>query len=99
MLESKDKNLKVLECKDKELKMQGSKVSINSKQDKLKNQSSEYHMMWVVFFYMFSFMVTFLLKIEILEIYGEDLRKIPTGHELNQVVKCEGSLNRGKDEK
>jgi len=44
-------------------------------------------------------MVTFLLKIEILEIYGEDLRKIPTGHELNQVVKCEGSLNRGKDEK
>jgi len=51
MLESKDKNLKVLECKDKELKvleckdmeleMQESKVPINSKQDKLKNQSFE----------------------------------------------------------
>jgi len=45
VLESKDKNLKVLECKDKELKMQESKVSINSKQDKFKKQSSEYHMM------------------------------------------------------
>jgi len=55
VLESKDKNLKVLQCKDKELKvlefkdkelkMQESKVLINSKQDKLKNQSSEYHMM------------------------------------------------------
>ena len=30
-------------------------------------------------------MVTFLLKIRILTINGEDLRKIPTGHELNQV--------------
>ena len=49
MLESKDKNLKVVECKDKELKMEESKVPINSKQDKLKNQSSEYHMMWVDF--------------------------------------------------
>jgi len=45
VLESKDKNLKVLEFKDSELKMQEIKVSINSKQDKLKNQSSEYHMM------------------------------------------------------
>jgi len=45
VLERKDKNLKVLECKDKELKMQESKMTINSKQDKLKNQSSEYHMM------------------------------------------------------
>jgi len=45
VLESKDKNLKGLECKDKELKMQESKVPINSKQDKLKNLSSEYHMM------------------------------------------------------
>jgi len=43
--ESKDNNLKVLQCKDKELKVLESKVSINSKQDKLKNQSSEYHMM------------------------------------------------------
>ena len=47
--ESKDKNFKVLECKDNELKMQQSKVSINSKQDKLKNRSSECHMMWVDF--------------------------------------------------
>jgi len=31
-------------------------------------------------------MITLLLKIEILTINGEDLRKIPTGHELNQVV-------------
>jgi len=45
-------------------------------------------------------MVTLLLKVEILTIRGEDLRKIPTGHELNQLVnKCEGSLRRGKDEK
>ena len=44
-------------------------------------------------------MVTLLLKIEILTIKGEDLRKIPTGHEHNQVVKCEDSLHRGKDEK
>jgi len=29
--------------------MQESKVPINFKQDKLKNQSSEYHMMWVDF--------------------------------------------------
>jgi len=36
---------------------------------------------------MFLFMVTLLLKIEILTIKGEDLRMIPTGHELNQVVK------------
>ena len=39
VLESKDKNIKVIEwkeCKDKELKMQESKVPINSKQDKLK---------------------------------------------------------------
>jgi len=43
-------------------------------------------LMWVDF-YMFSFMVTFLLNIEILTIKGEDLRKILTGHELNQVVK------------
>jgi len=43
-------------------------------------------MMWVDF-YMFSFMVTLSHKVEILEIYDEDLRKIPTGHELNQVVK------------
>jgi len=49
VLESKYENLKVLECKDKELKMQQSKVPINSKQDKLKNQSSEYHMMSVDF--------------------------------------------------
>jgi len=28
-----------------------------------------------------------LLRIEILEIIGEDLRKIPTGQELNQMVK------------
>jgi len=42
--------------------------------------------MWVDF-WMFSFKVTLLLKIENLEINGEDLRKIPTGHELNQVVK------------
>jgi len=39
----------MLECKDNELNMQESKVSINSKQDKLKNQSSKYHMMWVDF--------------------------------------------------
>jgi len=45
VLECKDKELKVLECKYKELKIQESKVPINSKQDKLKNQSSEYHMM------------------------------------------------------
>jgi len=45
MQECKEKNLKVLECKDKELKMQENKVPNNSKQDKLKNQSSEYHMM------------------------------------------------------
>jgi len=32
-------------------------------------------------------MVTLLLKIEILTIKGEDLRKNPTGQELNQVVK------------
>jgi len=44
-------------------------------------------------------MVTLLLKVEILTINGEDLRKIPIGHKLNQVVKCEGSLHRGKDEK
>ena len=36
---------------------------------------------------MFPFMVTLLLKIRILTINGEDQRKIPTGHELNQVVK------------
>ena len=36
---------------------------------------------------MFSFMMTLLLKIEIVSIKGDDLRKIPTGHELNQVVK------------
>ena len=59
MLKSKDKNLKVLECKDKELKMQESKVSINSKQDKLKNQSSEYHMMWVDFLDVFIYGNTF----------------------------------------
>jgi len=41
VLESKDNNLKVLECKDKELKMQERKVPINSKQDKLKYKSSE----------------------------------------------------------
>jgi len=39
VFESKDNNLKVLECKDKKLKMQESKVPINFKQDKLKNQS------------------------------------------------------------
>jgi len=32
-------------------------------------------------------MVTLLLKIKILTINGKDLRKIPTGHEINQVVK------------
>jgi len=32
-------------------------------------------------------MVTLLLKVGILEIYGEDLRKILTGHKLNLVVK------------
>jgi len=32
-------------------------------------------------------MVTLLLKIGILTSKGEDLRKIPTGHKLNQVVK------------
>jgi len=36
---------------------------------------------------MFSFTVKLLLKIRILTINGEDVRKIPTGHELNQVVK------------
>jgi len=40
-----------------------------------------------------------LLKIEILAINGEDLRKIHTGHEPNQMVKCEGSLHKGKDGK
>ena len=34
-----------------------------------------------------NFMVTLLLKIRTLTINGEDLRKIPIGHELNQVVK------------
>jgi len=28
-----------------------------------------------------------LLRVGILEIYDENLRKIPTGHELNQMVK------------
>jgi len=42
--------------------------------------------MWVDFS-MFSLMVNLLLKVEILAIYGEDLRKILTGHELNQVIK------------
>jgi len=32
-------------------------------------------------------MMTLLLKVGILAIYGENLRKILTGHELNQVVK------------
>jgi len=36
---------------------------------------------------MFSYMVTLLLKVEILTTRGEDLRKIPTGYKLNQVVK------------
>jgi len=36
---------------------------------------------------MFSFMVTLLLKVDILAIMSEDLRKIPIGYELNQVVK------------
>jgi len=33
------------------------------------------------------FMMTLLLNIEILTIKGEDLRKIPIGHELNQMAK------------
>ena len=86
MHESKNKKLKVLVCKDKELKVLESKVPIYSKQDTLKNQSSKYKMMWVDF-YVFSFMVALLIKVEILKINGEDLRKIPTGHEHNQVVK------------
>jgi len=45
VLESKDKNLKVLQCKDKELKVQESKVPINSKQNKLKNLSFDNHKM------------------------------------------------------
>jgi len=39
-----------------------------------------------------------LLRVGILAIYGENLRKNPTGHKLNQMVKCEGSLHKGKDE-
>jgi len=39
-----------------------------------------------------------LLRVGILEIYGKNLRNIPTGHELNQMVKCECSLHKGKDE-
>ena len=42
MLECKDKKLKVLKCKE-------CKVSINSKQNKLKNLSSNKHMMLVDF--------------------------------------------------
>ena len=87
VLECKDKKLKILECKNKELKVQEKvKCQINSKQNKLKNLSSDNHMMWV-YFEMFSFIVTLLLKVGILSIYGEDLRKIPTENELNQVVK------------
>jgi len=39
-----------------------------------------------------------LLRVGILAIYGENLRKIPTGHELNQMVKFKGSLHKGKNE-
>ena len=46
----------------------------------------------VSWFWMLSFTVTLLLKIDILTIKTENPRKIPTGHELNQVVKFEGSL-------
>lgn len=43
--------------------------------------------MWVDFFFWFHFMMTLLLRVGILAIYGENLRKIPTGHKLNQMVK------------
>jgi len=46
VFECKDKKLKVFECKDKELKVQEKyKCQINSKQNKLKNLSSDNHMM------------------------------------------------------
>jgi len=43
--ECKDKTLKVLEFKDKKIKVLECKVRINSKQNNLKNLSSDNHMM------------------------------------------------------
>jgi len=40
-----------------------------------------------------------LLIVGILAIQWWNLRKIPTGNDLNQMVKCECSLHKGKDEK
>ena len=52
VVEFKDNKLKVVEFKDKKLKVvecKECKVSINSKKNKLKNLSSDNHMMWVNF--------------------------------------------------
>jgi len=48
---------------------------------------------------MFSFMVTLLLKVEILTIRGEDLRKISLDMNLTKwLSKCESSLHIDKDD-
>ena len=87
--ECKDKNLKVFEFKDKKLKVlecKECKVPINSKQNKLKKQSS-YTTWCELILRLFIFCVTLYLDWDFKQEYGENSKKIPIGHELNQVVK------------